>query len=53
MVHSLPAMDQGELRGFVDKLSRTAKHLFVTNNSEQYYEQFGGDWSDFTGTVPV
>lgn len=51
MVHSLNAMDKGKLRDFVYELSKRAKYLFVTNNDEQYYEQFGSDWSDFTDTI--
>ncbi|KAJ4395155.1 hypothetical protein N0V91_011036 [Didymella pomorum] len=51
MVHSLPTMDRVEMRGFVDVLSRRAEYLFVTNNAERYYEQFGVDWSDFIGAI--
>jgi hypothetical protein len=45
MVHSLLTMAGNEMRSFVDMLSRRAGYLFVTNNAERYYEQFGSDWS--------
>ncbi|KAH6612975.1 spherulin 4-like cell surface protein [Boeremia exigua] len=51
MVHSLPTMEQGEMQGFVDTLSRGAEYLFVTSNAGQYYEQFGADWSQFVETI--
>lgn len=51
MVHSLPTLDRGKMRGFVNSLSRGAGHLFVTHNAEHYYEQFAGDWSDFISAI--
>ena len=51
MVHSLTAMNKGEMQSFVCKLSKLAKYLFVTNNDEHYYERFGSDWVDFTESI--
>lgn len=52
MVHSLPTMSKDELRGYVDGLSKRAKHLFVTTNDQDYYQSFGSDWADFVDVVP-
>jgi hypothetical protein len=52
MVHSVPGMDKDKLRGFVNGLSERAEYLFLTTNSDHYYENFGSDWTDFTSVVP-
>jgi hypothetical protein len=52
MVHSIPSMDTKKLRGFVDDMSKRAEWLFVTDNSEEYYEKWGGDWANFVDAVP-
>lgn len=53
MVNSVPTMSQGDLRSFVKGVSQLAKYLFVTDNTQDYYESFGSDWSDFTSVVPA
>jgi hypothetical protein len=51
MVNSVPVMDKDKLRGFADDLSKRAKYLFLTTNSEHYYESFGDDWASFATVV--
>ena len=53
MVHSVPDMSTSDLKKFVDQLSNIAEFLFVTDNSNNYYESFGTDWTDFAGVVPT
>lgn len=53
MVHSIPSMDKGKLRTFVDDLSKRAEYLFVTSNKENYYESFAEDWAEFIDAIPA
>lgn len=53
MINSVPSgMSVSSLRKFVDRLSRHAKYLLITDNEEGYYESFGSDWANFTSVVP-
>lgn len=52
MVHSLPgSLGGNDLQEFVDGLQQIGQHLFVTSNSEDYYESFAGDWGKFVDVV--
>ena len=52
MVHSVPPSLAGaDLQAFVDGLQEIGQHLFVTSNSEDYYESFAGDWEGFVDLV--
>jgi hypothetical protein len=53
MVHSIPGLDKGKLRSFVDDLSKRAEYLFLTSNDEHYYESFAADWADFIDVIPA
>ncbi|KAI9049444.1 hypothetical protein LZ554_006476 [Drepanopeziza brunnea f. sp. 'monogermtubi'] len=49
MVHSAPTTG---LKRFVHKMSERAEYLFVTDNTQDYYESFGADFSHFADVVP-
>lgn len=51
MVHSVPTMAKENLKTFVKQLSNLADFLFVTVNTENFYETFGSDWADFVDIV--
>ncbi|CAL3969703.1 hypothetical protein PZA11_007708 [Diplocarpon coronariae] len=53
MVHSVPATRAGDLKRFVRKISGHAEYLFVTENTEGFYERFGPGWADFADVVPT
>jgi hypothetical protein len=53
MVNSAPSMSLSELKSYVDDLSKHAAYLFVTNNNQDFYASFGGDWANFTDVVPT
>lgn len=53
MVNSAPSMSTGGLRNYVVGLSRLAEYLFITDNTQDYYESFGSDWNEFTSVVPT
>jgi len=53
LVNSVPSMSTGGLRTYVDGLSRLAEYVFVTDNTQNYYESFGSDWNEFTSVVPT
>jgi len=53
MVNSVPTMSTDGLRSYVSGLSRLAQYLFITDNTQDYYESFGADWSAFTSVVPT
>lgn len=52
MVHSLPGSLSGEdLENFVAGLEEIGQHLFLTSNSDNYYESFAEDWGGFVDLV--
>jgi hypothetical protein len=53
MINSVPVMDMDNLRQFVNQLSQVAEFLFITNNTKDFYESFGGQWADFTSVIPT
>lgn len=54
VVHSAPtSMSKSDLRDFVNKMSKTAEFLFVTDLSQDYYSSFGPDWQAFVDVVPT
>jgi len=53
MINSVPIMDVDNLRQFVDKLSQLAEFLFITSNTEDFYESFGRQWDNFTSVIPT
>ncbi|KAM7217683.1 spherulin 4-like cell surface protein [Rhypophila decipiens] len=53
MVHSVPPTLVGaELETFVGDLSRSAQYVYITTNTEHFYESFASDWMDFVDSVP-
>jgi hypothetical protein len=53
MMNSVPIMNMDNLRQFVDQLSQLAEFLFITNNTQDFYESFGAQWANFTSVVPT
>jgi hypothetical protein len=53
MVNSVPGMTTDDLRSYVSKLSKLAQYLFITDNTQNYYEAFGSDWGEFASVVPT
>lgn len=53
MINSVPTMDNAHLQDFVSQLSELAEYLFITNNSQDFYESFADDWANFTAAVPT
>jgi Spherulation-specific family 4 len=53
MINSVPIMDTASLQNFVDQLSQHAEFLFLTDNSQNFYESFGTQWANFTNVVPT
>ncbi|KAK4580546.1 hypothetical protein LTR86_000749 [Recurvomyces mirabilis] len=51
MVHSVPA--SVGFKSLTSQLSAHAASVFETKLSQDYYESFGPDWSDFCHSVPV
>ena len=53
MINSVPTMDMDNLRKFVTQLSQLAEFLFITNNSQDFYESFGRQWANFVDVMPT
>jgi len=53
MINSVPTMDVDNLRQFVDQLTQLAEFVFITNNTQDFYESFGSQWTDFTSVMPA
>jgi hypothetical protein len=53
MVNSVPSMTSDNLRSYVSGLSKLAQYLFITDNTQDYYESFGSDWAEFASVVPI
>jgi hypothetical protein len=53
MINSVPIMDMDNLRHFVDQLSQVAEFLFITNNTQDFYQSFGSQWANFTSVIPT
>ena len=51
VLHSVPTSIN--LKGLVDKMSRHAEFLFVTDLNQDYYESFGKDWNSFIDVMPT
>ncbi|PVH67459.1 spherulin 4-like cell surface protein, partial [Cadophora sp. DSE1049] len=53
IVNSVPSTIKGGMKKFVDEISRRAEFLFVTDNTEDFYESFGAGWTNFVEAVPT
>lgn len=53
MINSVPTLDTDNLRQFVDKLAQLAEFVFITSNSQDFYESFGSLWTNFTSVIPT
>lgn len=53
MIHSVPIMSPSNLHQLVNRLSGPAEFLFITENTQDYYESFGSQWANFTNVVPT
>lgn len=53
MVNSIPFVSKNDLKKFVNRISKRAEFLFVTDNTKNFYESFGAGWADFVEVVPT
>ena len=44
---------QESMKRFLGEISEFAELLFVTDNTEDFYENFGSGWDDFVKSVPA
>ena len=52
MINSVPSMSTDDLKKYVSQLSQKAEYVFVTDNSQDFYESFGKEWAKFADAVP-
>jgi hypothetical protein len=52
-VHSLPALSDDDLRGFVNEMSERTNYMFVTNLDQDYYASWGATWQKFFTSIPT
>ncbi|KAH6698119.1 Spherulation-specific family 4 [Leptodontidium sp. 2 PMI_412] len=53
MINSVPSTSRGDMKKFVQQISKHAEYLFVTDNTEDFYESFGTGWANFAESVPT
>ncbi|PVH75792.1 hypothetical protein DL98DRAFT_574803 [Cadophora sp. DSE1049] len=53
MINSVPSTVETNMKRFLSEISESAEFLFVTDNTEDFYESFGAGWDGFVKSVPA
>ncbi|KAH7400446.1 spherulin 4-like cell surface protein [Cadophora sp. MPI-SDFR-AT-0126] len=53
MINSIPSSVKGNMKKFLREISEFAEFLYVTDNTEAFYESFGAGWDDFVESIPT